>query len=155
TENSERAAERVLNGRYGRMSLSILAQTPAKYRIEAQASTKNATAGRYEIRMTERRPGAERDGDSVAAEQAATEGWLLGSKRNAESYRQAREKFETAWALWRKLGDRYGQGVALYGLGQARQAQYQFQEAFECYDQAISHFRAAAAGREATMMRNL
>jgi CHAT domain-containing protein len=155
TANGEKVAERVLNGRYGRIYLSILAQTTANYRIEAQASMKNANGGRYEIRMAERRPHAEQDGDRVAAEQAATEGWLIGSKRNAESYRQAREKFGTALALWRKLEDRYGQGVALYGLGQAWQAQFQFQEAFECYDQAIMHYRAAGALREAAVMRNL
>jgi len=155
TANGEKVAERVLNGRYGRIHLSIIAQTPATYRIEAQASTKNATAGRYEIGMTERRLAIEQDQDNVAAEQAATEGWRLGAKRDAESYRQAREKFETALALGRKLGDRYGQGVALYGLGQAWQAQYQFQKAFESYDQAIEHFRAAGAQRETAVMRNL
>jgi CHAT domain-containing protein/tetratricopeptide (TPR) repeat protein len=153
--NGEKVADRVLNGRYGRVSLSIIAQTATSYRIEAQASTKNATGGRYEIRMMERRPHTEQDADSVAAEQAATDGWRIGSKRNAESYPQAREKFETALALWRKLGDRYGQGVALYGLGQAWQAQYKFQEAFERYDQAITHFRAAGAPREATVIQNL
>src|SRR5499426_2462201 len=77
--NGEKVAERVLNGRYGRMYLSILPQTTANYRIEAQASMKNATAGRYEIKMTDRRPHAEHDVDSVGAEQAATEGWRLGS----------------------------------------------------------------------------
>ncbi len=155
TADGEKVAERIIPGRYGRVYLSVIAQTPASYRIEAAGSTTVTTAGRYEIKLLERRPGVEQDRDRIAAEQAATEGSRLIPKGDAESYRQAREKFETALTLWQKLGDRYGQGIALHGLGQAWQPQYQFQKAFEYYDQAIPHFRAAGAQREAAAMRNL
>ncbi|MGH9843054.1 MAG: tetratricopeptide repeat protein, partial [Blastocatellia bacterium] len=155
TENGEQVAERIMPGRYGRVYLSAIAQAPASYRIEARGSTTAATAGRYEIKMIERRLAAEQDQDRIAAEQAATEGLRLAPKRDAESSRQAREKFEMALASWQKLGDRYGQGVALYGLAETWQQQYQFQKAFECYDLAIAHFRAAGAQREAAMMQNL
>ncbi len=155
TVNGEKVAERIMPGRYGRVYLSVIAQAPASYRVEARGSTATATAGRYEIKMIERRLGAEQDRDGVAAEQAATDGLRMALKGDAESSSQAKEKLEMARALWQKLGDRYGQGVALYGLGQAWQSQFQFQKAFECYDQAIAHFRAAGAQREAAVMQNL
>jgi CHAT domain-containing protein/tetratricopeptide (TPR) repeat protein len=155
TENGEKVTERIMPGRYGRLYLSTIAQTPASYRIEARGSNTATAAGSYEIKMIERRPSVEQDQNRIAAEKAAAEGLRLAPRGDAESIRQAREKFETAQALWQKLGDRYGQGVALYGLGQTWQPQYQFQKAFECYDQAIAHFHAAGARREAAVMRNL
>src|SRR5574341_254998 len=155
TANNDKVAERIMPGRYGRIYLSAIAQTTTSDRIEARGSTTTTTAGRYEIKMIERRLAAEQDRDRIAAEQAATEGLRLAPKRDAESSRQAGEKFETARTLWQKLEDRYGQGVALYGLGEVWQQQYQFQKAFECYDQAIAHFRAAEAPRETAVMQNL
>jgi CHAT domain-containing protein/tetratricopeptide (TPR) repeat protein len=155
TADGEKVTERIMPGRYGRLYLSTIARTPASYRIEARGSNTATTAGSYEIKMIERRPSLEQDQDRIAAEQAAAEGLRLAPKGDAESTRQAREKFETAQALWQKLGDRYGQGVALYGLGQTWQPQYQFQKAFEGYNQAIAHFHAAGARREAAVMRNL
>ena len=155
TANGQTVAERIMPGRYGRVYLSAIAQTPASYRIEARGSTTTIAAGRYQIEMIERRPGVERDRDRITAEQAATEGSRLLPKGDAESYRQGREKFESALSIWQKLEDHYGQGVALYGLGRAWQSKFQFQNAFESYDQAITHFRAEGAQREAATMQNL
>jgi CHAT domain-containing protein/Tfp pilus assembly protein PilF len=147
--------DRMLPSRNFRVTLSILAQTSADYRIGTRIVSKLLNAGQYEIKLVERRPAAEGDQNAVAAERAATEGWRLFLKGDAESTLRAREKFETARAAWQKLGDRYGQGVALLGLGQSWQPQYKFQNALECYGQAITHFRAVEARRETAALRNL
>jgi CHAT domain-containing protein/tetratricopeptide (TPR) repeat protein len=151
----EKIEERILPGHYGRVNFSILAQTGVTYGVEIKASSTQSNAGQYEIRLAERRNSGDRDQTRADAERAATEGWRLSAKGDADSTNRAREKFETARTLWQKLDDRYGQGVALFGQGQSWQPQSQYQNALKCYEQAIAHFQAAGAQREAAAMRNL
>src|SRR5215475_8280028 len=89
------------NGAYGPESLSVIADASGSYRLDVRSLEKDATAGRYEVRITDLRTATAQDHSRVMAERTFADGHLLESQGNAESLRKAIEKYEEALRLYR------------------------------------------------------
>ncbi|BAZ39732.1 hypothetical protein NIES4101_56860 [Calothrix sp. NIES-4101] len=82
---------------------------------------------------------------SPAAKQALEAGLALYQQSRQQSprlLRQAITKYETAWQLWQKVGDKSSQSVALSGIGQAYSDLGETSKALEAYNQALKLRRA-------------
>ena len=131
-----------LNGSFGPENVSIIAAAAGTYRIEVRSFDKNASAGQYEIRVTELRPSKAGDDVRVRAEKTYAQGLQLyqGDQAAATSgipiLQQALKDFQTA-------GEVHGQAASLYGLAAIYQklgtnndeAKKEFEESIRLYKQ--------------------
>jgi CHAT domain-containing protein len=100
--------------------VSLIAESDAELRLEIRAANSGAAAaqaGGYVVMLAELRAATESDRRRVAADQSLTAGERLRAQESAEARRSAAGKYEEALALYRALGDRRGETVALYSLG--------------------------------------
>lgn len=109
------------NGSRGPEAISLIAKKQGTYRLEVHPASKSGPEGGYRVEITELRARVANDDLRVEAERITTEGGKLyaqgGAQGKKELYRESIEKFEQAIKLWRSLGDRYEEAVALYGIG--------------------------------------
>jgi len=94
-----------------------LAESAGTYRMEIRPREKDATAGRYEIKLAVLRPATAQDRQRVAAEQAMIAAGKLFDEDSTESYRQARQHYETAASLFHALPDFSQEASAQFHLG--------------------------------------
>ncbi len=121
----------------GANAVSIVAEVSGTYRLEVHALRKDAAAGRYEVRVAERRLATEKEKKQFAGEKAYREGVELNKKGAAEERRLAIVKLEQAANLWREIEDRKGEIKALAAIGQASEWFGELQSANLCYQRAI------------------
>jgi len=128
------------NGAQGPERASEVAAATGDYRVEVRSDTATDKPGRYEMRIDELRPATERDRTRVAAERvfAEGEGW-----RRQKSWDKARDCYRRAQGLWRSLGDRSGEGQALYRIGTTYEEQGHGDQALEALGQSIAAYRDA------------
>ncbi|MDQ3253137.1 MAG: tetratricopeptide repeat protein, partial [Acidobacteriota bacterium] len=124
------------NGKAGLESVSIIAGTTGRYRLNVRSLEKTATAGRYEVRIEEIRAATEKDRSLTAAEQLFQAGRQLRNQGTKESLAAAILKFKEAQPLYHALGDAAAEALILfnigfvdYALGEPRQALVHFNRA--------------------------
>ena len=113
-----------------------LAETTGNYRLEVRPTEKDASPGRYEIKIAALRIATEQDKKRVAAEVGFRQGESRFDEGKPDSFRLALRHFDTAASLFHDLGDRKQEASAHYQLGLARNR-------LEERRQALGHFQQA------------
>jgi CHAT domain-containing protein/tetratricopeptide (TPR) repeat protein len=124
-------------------TISLLAETPAIYRIEARSQDVNALKGRYEISLRELRAASAQDKTRAEAEKLGDEAILLYRMKTAESLRKAIEKYQQAKALWQSIKESAEEANALYMIGHIWIYLGDSQKALDSCNQALALARAA------------
>ena len=118
--------------------VSVIAETAGDYTIEVRSASKFSAPAKYLITEIALREATEEDRRRVAAVFAVSEAEELRAGETADSLSQAVEKFGQAAAIWRSLGDRYEEAVAVYGRGWSCQMLGDYYNAIRDYRQAAS-----------------
>jgi tetratricopeptide (TPR) repeat protein len=105
------------NGPYGPETVSVIAEAAGDYLIEVRTALKFVVPAGYVITATEMREAIAEDRRRVAAEYAVSEAEELRFRETADTLSQAVEKFDQAITIWRSLGERYEEAIAVYGRG--------------------------------------
>jgi tetratricopeptide (TPR) repeat protein len=92
------------NGVAGLEHLFLITEMTGKHRLEVRSLDKDASQGRYEVTLEILRVATAQDRIHVVAEKLYAEGDQYLAQNNAESNRQAIEKFEQAAALFHQAG---------------------------------------------------
>src|SRR5215510_8373103 len=135
------------NGAFGPEDVSVIAEAAGDYTIEVKTALKYAAPGRYVITATEPREAKDEDGRRAAAEYAVSEAEELRTSETADTLSLSVEKFSQAITIWRSLGERYEEAIAVYGRGWSYQL-------LGDYLSAICDFRQAASQMENLQDRN-
>jgi len=105
-----------LTGAFGVESVHFLAQAAGPYRVVLRVLDPRAVRDRYWIQV-DARPAGPQDRRILDAQRAAIEGSRLRSANDAASVPRATASLERARSLWRALGDREEEALAMYELG--------------------------------------
>src|SRR5262249_37013769 len=105
------------NGAQGPEPVFFVSEAAGSYRLEGRALGKNASAGRYEAKITELRAATAQDRSRVAAERAFFEGGQLRAQGTAASLRQALARYEEALTLCRAAGAQLKEGQTFLEMG--------------------------------------
>ena len=143
--------------------VSMVAETPAIYRLDVRAPEKDAAKGRYEIKLEEVRTATEQDKSRVAAERLVAEGSGLYNQQTADARRKALDKYQKALALLRSLkqsgtkDSTEGQiALVLNAMGQTFGELGERQKALDYFTQALPIVKASDNHRaEATTLNNI
>src|SRR5690349_10390055 len=106
-----------LSGTRGMEVVSLIAEVSGTYVLTVRSLEKNASAGRYEIRLEDLRTATAADRTRVAAERAYFAGAQLQAQRTGESRRKAIEQYSEALRLMRDAGDQRGEAMTLTNMG--------------------------------------
>ncbi len=104
------------NGMYGPERMVLIAESSGVFRLVVTPYRATGPVGRYQIKIEELRDATARDRQHVVAQTRLIEAQALWAKRTADALSQALPKFEESLSLWRTLGDRRGEGDALWYL---------------------------------------
>ncbi len=110
-------ADNNLSGTRGMEVVSLVADAGGAYVFNVRSLEKNASLGRYELRVEDVRTATATDRTRVAAERAYFAGAQLQGQRTGESRRKAIEKYGEALPLMREAGDRRGEAMTLTNMG--------------------------------------
>jgi CHAT domain-containing protein/tetratricopeptide (TPR) repeat protein len=136
-DNTEIATIDRPNGFRGFESISLIAKTSGAFFLRVMAAEGCGSRGRYRVRIAELRDATSKDESRLSAEKLVAEGEKLRSRKEAECYKKAIEKFEQARILWGAFEDRYEQAVALYGLGLSYRSLGENQRAEQSFSQSL------------------
>ena len=123
-----------------RMPLSVVATKAGVIHIELKAYGPATLAGRYSIKLLERRPANAGDLRRVEAEEHLSAGRKL-FEQGPQQYEAAGKEYEKATAIWRELNDSQNEALALLNV-----AWIHFM--FSNYDQTL-----AGANRSTELLR--
>jgi CHAT domain-containing protein len=127
---------------FGQEPLSFAADVEGSYRFEVRAATAWAIEGRYAVHLNELRGVTASDRIRIEAERTAAEGQRLRVQGTAESYRGAKNEYETALKKWGEVNDRYWEATTLTNIGLVYDNLNENRKALEFYDQALPLERA-------------
>jgi CHAT domain-containing protein/tetratricopeptide (TPR) repeat protein len=131
----------------GSETVSAIAEAPGAYMIEVRSPEKTANTGRYEIKVEELRAANIKDKHRVAGETVFRDAEQL--KMGAlEARRKSIEKHHEALELFRKAGDRRGEGLTLNSIGETYWLLGEPRKALEKYNEALPLRRAFGNRRE-------
>jgi len=131
-----------LSGTRGMEVVSLVADVSGTYQLNVSSLEKDASAGRYEIRIEDLRTATDADRTRVAAERSYVAGAKLQSERTGDAWRKAVEKYGEALRLMREAGDRRGEAMTLTNVGSIYNLLGQPQKALENLNQALTVWRA-------------
>jgi CHAT domain-containing protein/Tfp pilus assembly protein PilF len=131
-----------LSGTRGLEVVSLLAEVSGVYHLKIRSLEKDASAGRYEVRVEDLRTATDVDRTRVAAERSYFVAAHLQGERTGESRRKAIERYGEALRLMRDAGDRRGEAMTLTNLGTIYYLQNQPQKSLEYLDQALTAWHA-------------
>jgi len=106
-----------LSGTRGPEVVSLLAEVNGAYVFNVRSLEKDASAGRYELRIEELRAATETDRTRVAAERTYFAAAQLQDQRTSDSRRKAIERYSEALRLMREAGDKRGEAMTLTNMG--------------------------------------
>jgi CHAT domain-containing protein/predicted negative regulator of RcsB-dependent stress response len=139
----------------GSETVSVIAEAPGAYLIEARSHEKTARTGRYEIKIEELRAATAEDKYRVAGESVFREAGHL-QNGTLEAKRKSIEKYHEALELYRKAGDRSSEAVTLNYIGLAYYSLGEMQKALEKHNEALPIRRAVGDRRgEADTLNNI
>ncbi|MEW6732278.1 MAG: CHAT domain-containing tetratricopeptide repeat protein, partial [Acidobacteriota bacterium] len=122
--------------------LYLIAETAGKYRLEIHSINKEAPAGQYRVIIVELRDAKAEDKNRVAVQQSFAEAKQLRSQGAMESMKMAIEKFESSLPLLRSIGDRDGEALTLFSIGDTYNLLRENRKALNNYEQALQLWRA-------------
>jgi CHAT domain-containing protein len=131
-----------LSGTRGMEIVSLVAEVSGAYLFNVRSLQKDASAGRYEVRIEDLRAVTEADRTRIAAERSYFAGAHLQGERTAESRRKAIEQYAAALRLMRAAGDQRGEAMTLTNIGTVYNLLAEQQKALEYLDQALTVWRA-------------
>ncbi|MBK6798925.1 MAG: CHAT domain-containing protein [Acidobacteria bacterium] len=131
------------NGRVGPEPVVMVSDAGGDFRINVSSTTKQALAGRYELKVIALRKATQNDRDHVAAQRAFEEAHLkLRPQRTAPSRRAAIEKYQAALHFFEAAGDRYWQALTLFSIGATLMESGEFRKALEFLNPSLLIFQA-------------
>ena len=130
-----------LSGTRGVEVISLVADVSGAYVLKVRSLEKDASAGRYEIRLEDLRAATDADRTRVAAERAYAVAAQLQGERTSESRRKAIEKYGEALRLMREAGDRRGEAMSLTNMGSIYNLLDEPQKALDHLNQALNVWR--------------
>ena len=143
------------NDNYGPESLSFLAETAGTYRVEVRALWARNATGPYEVRLVQLRNATPEDRNRATAQKLSMEAKALRRNNDAESYKQALEKYLEALNLWRSTNDKLMQAFMLHEIGWIYGDIGQYQKALDHYAQAAALYKSFRDPRgEANILSN-
>jgi CHAT domain-containing protein/tetratricopeptide (TPR) repeat protein len=107
------------NVAWGLETITIVAEAAGPYRLDIAPLLSVGLAGRYRLEVTRIGPVRARDRQRVDAEREVTNAEAARASNDLEECRRAVGGFQGAASIWRELGERYEEGVTLYGLALA------------------------------------
>jgi CHAT domain-containing protein/Tfp pilus assembly protein PilF len=125
----------------GSETVSVIAEAPGAYLIEARSVEKTARAGRYEIKVEELRAATVKDKYRVAGELVFREAEQLQTG-TLEARRKSVEKYYEALELYRRAGARSGEAGTLNRIGEVYWGLGETQKALEKFNEALPISRA-------------
>jgi CHAT domain-containing protein/Tfp pilus assembly protein PilF len=128
----------------GLESASLIAEVGGAFQVETRLPNKTNSIARYQVRIADLRQATEQDRDRVRAARLFSEGGHLHFQRSPELYLGAKAKYEEALAIYKAVGDRHSEGLALYRLGLLNLLLNDRRKSLECYQQAPPLFEAVA-----------
>lgn len=131
-----------LSGTRGMEVVSLVAEVSAAYVINVRSLEKDASAGRYELRIEDLRTATDADRTRVAAERSYFGAAQLQGERTPESRRKAIERYGEALRLMREAGERRGEAMTLTNIGTIYNLLAEQQKSLEYLDQALTVWRA-------------
>src|SRR5688572_3118283 len=134
--------DNTLSGTRGIEVVSLVADAGGDYAFTVRPFEKDASAGRYEVRLEDVRTATDTDRKRVAAERAYVVAVKLQNERSNEARRKAIEQYGEALRLMREAGDRRGEGMTLTNMGISYNLLDEPQKALEQLDQALTLWRA-------------
>jgi CHAT domain-containing protein/tetratricopeptide (TPR) repeat protein len=144
------------NGTQGPEPVLAIAETSGAYRLEVRSLEKNASVGRYEVKIEEVRKATEQDKSRIAAERAYMQAELLRAEGTAESLQSAIRKYEEALPLYHTIGDRSSEALVLNQIGLIDDQLGEKRKALDCYGQSLTLYRAVGdRDGEATTLNNI
>lgn len=136
------------NGTQGPEPIYYVTEVAGVYRLEVRSLEKEAAPGKYEAKLNEIRPAAQKDRGAVLAHKLFAEAELLRAQGTAESARQAISKYEETLPRWREAEDRQGEANTLHSIGDVYnslgETLDQKQMALDYYNKALALRRAIA-----------
>ena len=137
-----------VNGRYGPETIVAVTESAGDYSLEVKGGDPADLPARYELRLVDLRQAKPGDEELVAAHRAYAEGEHLRIEYTAQSQGAAIEKLERALELFRKYGDRYMEGLALFSLGTTIAESGDYRKAQPLFHNASVVFRSLGATHE-------
>ena len=131
-----------LSGTRGMEVVSLVADVSGTYQLNVRSLEKDASAGRYEIRIEDLRTATDADRKRIAAERSYVAGAKLQSERTGDAWRKAIAQYGEALRLMREAGDRRGEAMTLTNIGSIYHSLGDPQKALENLDQALTVWRA-------------
>jgi CHAT domain-containing protein/predicted negative regulator of RcsB-dependent stress response len=125
----------------GSEAVSVIAEAPGAYLIEARSHEKIAKTGRYEIKVEELRAATAEDKYRVAGESVFREAEQL-QNGTLEAKRKSVEKYYEALDLYRRAGARGGEVVTLRNISEVYWRLGETQKALEKLNEALPISRA-------------
>jgi CHAT domain-containing protein/Flp pilus assembly protein TadD len=131
-----------LSGTRGMEVISLVADVSGTYQFNVRSLEKDASVGRYEIRIEDLRTATDADRTRVAAERSYLAAAKFQSERSGESWRKAIEQYGEALRLMREAGDRRGEAMSLTNIGTSYNLLGEPQKALQNLNQALTVWRA-------------
>lgn len=118
--------------------ITYVSATTGEYRVEARAVDQGATAGRYAIKIEERRALTTGDEARLSAQKAFGDGARLFSEKD---YKGSVEKFRQALELFRKSARRVEEAVTLNCIARSSLGFRDYDLAIEKYKESVFIYR--------------
>lgn len=131
-----------------------IAEATGNYALDVQTYEKEASGGKYVIKIEELRPAGQLEAKRVVAAETFLKAYVLDEAQQVASSRQALILYEEATRLFRELGDRAGEADALYRIGWIyRDTFSEPQKALDYFEQSLALSRALGnRGMEAQLL---
>ncbi|HZP49417.1 MAG TPA: CHAT domain-containing protein [Vicinamibacterales bacterium] len=124
-------------GKYGTERARFVADAGGTYRVEVASLEKGVPAGRYEIEVRDLRPATDADRVRIDAQSAYLDGIRLRLVANADSLRQAIDRYAQSVDLWKSVGETLEAGAVLNDLGFAYRLLSDFPHALAAYEESL------------------
>ena len=139
------------NGPDGWESLSVIALTSGRHRLDVKVLDGAGPAGQYEIQSEVRRTPSPQDKRRIEAENIFSEGSELARKNTLESVKQAYAKYETTIALWQGVGDKYAEALTHTQLGLISEGLFEYQKAAASQERALLLYKELKDSKSAAI----
>jgi tetratricopeptide (TPR) repeat protein len=120
----------------GSETVSVIAEAPGAYLIEARSPEKTARRGRYEIKIEELRTATTEDKYRVAGEAVFREAEQL-QNGTLEAKRKSIEKYHEVLDMYRRASNRKGEAQALTNIGEVYWSLGEMRKALEKFNEVL------------------
>jgi CHAT domain-containing protein/tetratricopeptide (TPR) repeat protein len=130
------------NGIQGPEPVSAIIEVSGTYKLEVRSLEKTAAPGLYQAKIVDLRSATQDDRLRIAVQKTFADGVQLRSNATKESWTSAIRKFEEALPMYRKLGDKAGEGATLNVIGRCYEDLGDNSKALEHYMKALPIFQS-------------